>query len=530
MELTTEQAINQAIRWYQEGNTTKAQSLLIQVLEQDPKNVPSLNLLGIILQSQALFTEAKKLLNAAHQLAPQEPNILNNLGLVYSNLGQQDHALKCYQQALKLQPKHSESFINIASILHQQCEYQNAIDLLEQALQIDPNNVHAHSNLGAIYTDIEQFTRAIAHLEKAINIDASNANALTNLGDILLRNGQFESALTYLDQAITNDPKLAIAYFNRSVAYLSLGQFKAGWADYHWRLHSLPPVSREKLLSPIEGRLSLTHVPPLRSLQDKSVLLLSEQGIGDELFFLRFLPKLKAFTNKLYFKPSPKLAPIIKRSQLCQFIAPDQDPLPATDMTFFLGELPRLTEMNTIEQIQPSLRLAHLPCVEHDIEARLSHLPKPWIGLTWEAGNLEHHVNKKKSAPLESLINLLQQIPGSIIALQYKAKAHDIGLLQQKLQGRFLNADFIHDDLEQALGLLDELDDYVCVSNTNMHLNAMLGRSSQVLIPIYPDFRWMSNPSYSPWFPKNTLYRQHPSGDWGIPLAQLQKYLKLKYS
>jgi hypothetical protein len=79
----------------------------------------------------------------------------------------------------------------------------------------------------------------------------------------------------------------------------------------------------------------------------------------------------------------------------------------------------------------------------------------------------------------------------------------------------------MNDDLEDALALLDVLDDYVGVSNTNTHLRAALGKTAQVLVPFPPEWRWGTAGDESPWFPGFRVLRQTPQRTWDAALAGL---------
>jgi hypothetical protein len=83
----------------------------------------------------------------------------------------------------------------------------------------------------------------------------------------------------------------------------------------------------------------------------------------------------------------------------------------------------------------------------------------------------------------------------------------------------------LNEPLEDMLALLALLDDYVCVSNTNVHLRAGAGRTSRVLMPHPPEFRWMADGDESPWFPGTRIYRQTAAGDWACALTRLKKEL-----
>jgi len=78
-------------------------------------------------------------------------------------------------------------------------------------------------------------------------------------------------------------------------------------------------------------------------------------------------------------------------------------------------------------------------------------------------------------------------------------------------------------------GLLCALDDYVGVSNTNMHLMAAVGGTARVLLPFPPDWRWMLEGDESPWFPGFRIYRQTPDKDWSRAMERLRRDLLEKW-
>jgi hypothetical protein len=88
----------------------------------------------------------------------------------------------------------------------------------------------------------------------------------------------------------------------------------------------------------------------------------------------------------------------------------------------------------------------------------------------------------------------------------------------------------LNDDLEQMLALLSLIDDYVGVSNTNMHLRAGVGKTARVLVPAPPEWRWMAEGKESPWFPGFGVYRQGYDGSWEGALEELREDLRQAFA
>ena len=85
----------------------------------------------------------------------------------------------------------------------------------------------------------------------------------------------------------------------------------------------------------------------------------------------------------------------------------------------------------------------------------------------------------------------------------------------------------LNEDLEAMLALLALIDDYVGVSNTNMHLRAGVGKTARVLVPCPAEWRWMAQGDESPWFPGFKVYRQKTDGNWNEALGRLAADLQL---
>jgi hypothetical protein len=111
---------------------------------------------------------------------------------------------------------------------------------------------------------------------------------------------------------------------------------------------------------------------------------------------------------------------------------------------------------------------------------------------------------------------------GTCIALQRDPAAGELEQLTNTLGRNVVDLTALNEDLEDMLALLASIDEYVAVSNTNVHLRAGVGKVTRVLVPSPPDWRWMDAGRASPWFPDCRIYRQSSSGDWNTALAELE--------
>ena len=204
----------------------------------------------------------------------------------------------------------------------------------------------------------------------------------------------------------------------------------------------------------------------------------------------------------------------------------DPDAAPsAGDFVFAVGDLPQLLGMERIDQIPPPLVLTPRAEVLAAVRARLVAAgPAPYIGVTWRAGSSLRNALYKE-VPLPQLARLLRDVPATIVLLQRHPAPGEIEAFARELGRPVHDLSALNEDLEQMLALLALIDDYVGVSNTNMHLRAGAGKTARVLVPAPPEWRWMAEGKTSPWFPGFRVYRQEQDGNWGAALTTLQQEL-----
>jgi hypothetical protein len=233
---------------------------------------------------------------------------------------------------------------------------------------------------------------------------------------------------------------------------------------------------------------------------------------------------------------------------------------PAADLYVLLGDLPRilgqdessplseipLADSTTIAEfdrwiavywpaVPPSLELRPLPTALHDASERLVTLgPPPYIGVTWRAGTIPEEQRSGnwvlfKEIDIAALGKTLSATAGTLLALQRQPRAGEIETLSAMAGRPVHDLTMLNDDLESMLALLAVIDDYVGVSNTNMHLRAAARRKARVLVPTPAEWRWMHAGRASPWFPGFDIYRQSVRGDWTAALAALRHDLTANF-
>ncbi len=535
------------------------------------------------LAQQGRYAEAQTLFERLTQRHPQLPVLWFNRGNVERDQGHAAAAIDSYRRALALRADYLDARNNLAGALHALLRFDEAereyrvclaadahylparislasllIDVARdseaetvchEVLRHDPERVDAWLVLAAAQNHQGRINAQLATLRAAAVRVPQHAEVLKAYAGAVCEAGHFAQALRLLEQAQVLD---AVAQQEMmGSALLAHGYLEAGWLCYQQR----PATASFRAKNP---QAALCHTLP-HELNGVPVVVQREQGLGDELFFLRYAPLLADQGARISYRAGTKLCSLLERVPCLSSVLPEQVPLPAAEVVLLVGDLPRVLTPAHLAQRQfaavcqrepvpapgvgadgdagaypryaPSLEIAPLPERIAEIRQRLAAAgPAPYLGVTWRAGVPPREQGAGewtlyKAAAIAELAQALSAFPGTLLALQRMPLAGEIDAFAQAA-GRPLH-DFtaLNDDLEGMLALLGLIDDYIGVSNTNMHLRALAGKTARVLVPAPAEWRWMAAGAESPWFPGYTLYRQTNDADWTPAWAALQRDL-----
>lgn len=500
------------------GNGPAASASFEQAIRLRPDYIEAHINLGAVLELRKNHAAAEASFREALRLDPQNAERHYSLGNVLQLQEKIEAAIASYRQALTLRPRYADACNNLGNALVRLERLDEAIHCYQEALRIQPDLVAACNNLGNTYAKQRRFDEALACYRRALTIDPRYAEAQTHLGNIQRYQGRLADAIASHRYAIELDPDYADAHFNLAFALLVAGEFCEGWREYawHWKREGADP--RPFVPSAWDGT----------DLGGRPVFLHAEQGLGDEIFFLRFAPELKRRSaGRIAYRPSKKIAALLARTPVIdQLLEPAATPA-AGDWVFSIGDLPRLLDIAHKNQIPPSIPLAPRADQIEIMRRRLATagLP-PYVGVTWRAGTPDKELVLYKASPLAPLAETLKTVPATILILQRLPAEGEIETFRERLGRPAHDFSALNDDLEAMLALLALIDDYIGVSNTNMHLRAGAGKTARVLVPSPPEWRWMAAGGESPWFPGFSVYRQGVDGDWTQALAQIESDLR----
>ena len=405
--------------------------------------------------------------------------------------------------AIKIQPNNAAFYTNHGNALQELKQLDAAVASYDKAIALKPNYAEAYSNRGNALQELKQLDAAVASYDKAIALKPNYAEAYSNRGNALQELKQLDAAVASYDKAIALQPDLAEACWSKSLALLLGGDFVDGWKLFEWRWSS-------------EGlKLTKRNFPqPLwlgkESLAGKSVLLHSEQGLGDTIQFCRYAKFVSDLGARVIMEVPKSLFGLMKTLSDVSDLVVKGSPLPAFDYHCPLLSLPLAfnTNLNSIPRATKylsadSIKLTHWT-------NKLGEKRKPRIGLAWN-GRPEHKNDHNRSIVLAALI---QHLPADYqyVSLQKEVRDLDKPVLKS-------STDILHfgnelDDFADTAALCELVDVVITVDTSVAHLGGALGRPTWVLLPFSPDWRWLLDRNDSPWYPSVKLYRQPNVGDW----------------
>lgn len=547
----------------------------------DPRQVQYQLGVANSLAMQGRLAEAEPLLKRAVERFPAEPLAWFNYGNVLRDTGRMPEALQRFSRAVELAPQFTEARNNLAGALHNMQRFAEAEAQFRTCMEQAPDYVLARCNLASVLIDVGRFAEAEALCRDVVRADPHLAIAHIYLGAALGHQGRLLDALQSCRNAAraeaTKQTMNAYAgtladvgcyaesarWFSRSAAcgpqspaahqtfatsQLARGCMAQGWAEYVWR------PGRPRLVEKHRG-VALDVALPNR-LDGRNVCVLREQGLGDEAYFLRWARVLKERGARVTCRTSEKIRGLFTRAPFIDIAVGENEALPAADHYVLMGDLPHALAAQPASslsalppeayvgrmrdfaervslfwpQLPPPLPLQPLSDRIDEMRERLLRAgPPPYIGITWRGGTAPENQDVSwvlyKECAIERLAPAVSRYRGTAIALQRKPAAGEIDAFSAAL-GRPLH-DFsdCNEDLESMLALLALIDEYVGVSNTNMHLRAGVGRAARVLVPCPAEWRWMHGRGRSPWFPNFPVYRQSLQGDWSAALNRLAEDL-----
>ncbi|MDG2106805.1 MAG: tetratricopeptide repeat-containing glycosyltransferase family protein [Gammaproteobacteria bacterium] len=438
-----------AINAFSQNNFKEAEQICLELLSRD-SDADANHIVGCIRMGQRKFDESISYINKSLEISPDNIGTLISLGCVLSSKKDYLEAIKVFKKIIKLKDDISQVHFYLGEAYRQTLQNEKSLSSFKKCLEITPDHIGCQLMVGIIYEELKKFNQAIDFYKACIN--------------------------TY--------PEYIEPHINLGMCYLLTGNYAEGWNEYEWRLKLQAQVYEIKFKKPRWVG---------QDLSGKTLVIATEQSVGEILLFIRFAKQLAFDGAKIIVMTQGELKKILESQKWINKVISYDDEAPDCDYYTYLLSIPKVLEWN------PKMDTQTHPYLEIDKENFSEILPdKKNIGY------------------------LLAPDMNSSTAKQTAIPEKDINSLIDTKNINFINLSEIK-DIDVLAGIIQNLDLVICVESDLAYLAGSLNISTFLILPVVPKHLWdLSYKSTSPWYPSLELFRQETSGDWTNVINEIQ--------
>jgi tetratricopeptide (TPR) repeat protein len=524
-----------------------------RAIDREPRPEYFLSL-ATTLKQLSRHDEALRAFDKAIEFKPDIPNLWVRRGDTLADLQRTADALLSYQRALDLDPNHWDATYKSGFLLHESGRLEEAISYLDRCDALRPNHSLTLQMRAISLHYLKRFDEALVDAKRAQALEPTEAALWNIIGKILQSLGREEEALEWFDRALelrsdfrdarhnkaasltkirrldeafaiydclkAADPNDALADVAIAHLHLLTGNFEAGWAGREARWKKDASIARTYP----DNRLPMWLGD--EALEGKTILIGSDEGLGDTIQFARYIPFVAERAARVVLVVQDALCGLLSGlagvSQCIPISAMRSDALPALDLHCPIMSLPfafgtRLDTVPAPTSYLPPLARARVQAWED----RLGPHERLRVGLVW-SGNPEHGNDHHRSLPLHTLARILD-VDATFVSLQKDPRPADKATLRERTDIVDLTAHL--SDFTETAALISCLDLVITVDTSVAHLAGALGRPTWVLLPYVPDYRWLLDRDDSPWYPTMHLFRQTETRDYTTVLDRVRAEL-----
>ncbi|MCK6450969.1 MAG: tetratricopeptide repeat protein [Alphaproteobacteria bacterium] len=465
--------------------------------------------LAVALQGLGRLDEAAAACRQALARAPDLFHAHLNLGSVLEQLGRIAEAERHYRRAHELDPRDARALTNLGNAVLAGGRPEEAVMLQRRAVALAPDLAVAHANLGVALLPLDRAAEAEPALRRALALSPDLADVHKNLGIALEHQGRFTEALAAFERALALDPESAEAHTAHAMALLRQGDFARGWGEYDWRWRTRAARAQSRRFDRPEWSGE--------DISGRTILLHAEQGLGDTIQFLRYVPMVAAGGTRVVLEVPAPLRRLCARLPGQDRVVAAGEKLPPHDVQCPLLSLPRVFGTR-LESIPATPYIQAEPEATRAWKRRLATRPGFRVGLAW-AGNPAFPDDRRRSIAPALLAPLLGVGGIAFHSLQVGADAAPPDMRAVEPLGNELR------DFADTAACVQALDLLISVDTAVAHLAGALGKPVWIMLPLGSDWRWLVDRTESPWYASARLFRQNRAGDWPAVIDRVARGL-----
>jgi hypothetical protein len=360
-----------------------------------------------------------------------------------------------------------------------------------------------------------QYGEALQCYALAFAKDMDSAAAFNNYGNVMREIGHPQRAIPFLQHAVLLDPNNVTARFNLAVALLLMGDYTNGWPAYEarWQYEHLAGTEPKHKQPRWRGE----------DLKDKTILVVGEQGHGDNIQFCRFLYNLHVAGAKIKLQVTDGLIPLLQSSDIIQQLGTYTDDMGEFDYWIPIMSIPGILGV-TLENLPKPVNYLNVDQGRQQEWLQiLGPKTRMRVGFCW-SGRRDSWLNQHKSVPFPVILDMIKSNPQyEWVNLQVDADPEEEeALLAAGVQAYPGSVKSFVD----TAALIMAMDVVIGVDTAVSHLSGSLGRPTWIMLQKFStDWRWLLNQDSSPWYSTARLFRQENFDDWAAVTKKVSQYL-----
>ena len=428
--------------------------------------------------------EALAIISQAYDLLPDNSDVLFTKGYTLQKLGRRNEALECFDKRQRLFGDDLETLFQSSQVHLELGNFETALDLIKKIVTIDPHHIGAMLNKALVYSYMGLLDKSIEASDEVLELAPDNAPAQLNKGFCLLKSGQFET----------------------------------GWYHYDKRLQIFQPATQPDACTRWAGQ----------NLAGKSIFLSSEQGLGDQIQFVRYADRLSqqgatvvVECNKALislFKSCPGVTNVIEKGTV-----PSE-----TDFYSPILSVAGILKENLSRHHTTPYLYADAVLIDQWAR-RLQHLDGFKVGINWQ-GSTTYKGDQWRSIPLAQFSDIATLDHVQLVSLQ-KGQQGVSQIPDFLIDHELLDIEKItqnQSNLPDAAAIIMNLDLVITSCTAIAHLSGALGVPTWVALCQSSDWRWLTHRDDTPWYPNVRLFRQQTHNNWNDVFQQMRGALKLE--
>jgi len=510
----TGNSVNDGVRFFRTGAYFDAFHCFERILKREPRNALALWHMGRTLLKLGQPKQSVDFLTRAVEERPDSPETLFDLSMAHIGIKQFEEAVGRLRRITELRPDWGQAWSYLGFALDSLRRIEEAEPILRRALTCPDFRAETYNHLGLNLSKLGRTDEAAECFLKAIELQPALFQAWSNLGNTLKEQDKLDEALVAYSHALRIDPKNPIVRFNQGIVMLMKGNIcQEAWLKYEFRWLALQHSPNRGFKQPLwRGE----------DLNGKSILLFAEQGLGDTIQFIRFVPQVIARGGTVHVEVQPALKPLMASLPGVVSVIGTGEPLPPFDFQCPFLSLPFAlhTELQSIPAPVPYV---HAP--QDKVRDWSERLPKGSllrVGVVWR-GNPKHTNDANRSVPFEMFRPLFDVEECEFVCLQVGLTERETSVFASHSACRDLSGQI--KDFADTAGIVSSLDLVVTVDTSVAHLAGAMGRPVWLLVPFTPDWRWMLDREDSPWYPTFRIFRQKTARDWPAVIGAVRRKL-----